>query len=134
MHRLLATLVLGLLACDAKEPTVEPDVACTPNLEPDGLYPGYDYAAHQPIVSQGAQLSGLQQGAAPFAGGQGDFRASAQFRDAIFAFAPKSTSLILKAAGAAVASGVQMSMRKCVIADASMGAPVNSMPAKTRLV
>ena len=48
--------------------------------------------------------------------------------------APKSTSFTLNTAGAAVGSGVQMSIRKLVMAPASIVAEVNSMPAKARLV
>jgi len=47
--------------------------------------------------------------------------------------APKSTSLTLNTA-AVVESGVQMSMRRCVMFAASTVAEVNSIPAKTRLV
>ena len=48
--------------------------------------------------------------------------------------APKSTSLILNTAGAAVASGVQMSIVKRVIAEASIGEVVASIPANERFV
>ena len=48
--------------------------------------------------------------------------------------APKSTSLILNTAGAAVGSGVQMSMWKSVIAVASIGAVVASAIENTRFV
>ena len=48
--------------------------------------------------------------------------------------APKSTSFTRNTAGAAVASGVQMSMWNVVIDDASICCEVNSMPANTRLL
>ncbi len=46
--------------------------------------------------------------------------------------APKSTSFTRKTAGDSVASGVQMSIRKRVMPDASMVEEENSMPANTR--
>ena len=48
--------------------------------------------------------------------------------------APKSTSLTRNAAGSAVGSGVQTSMCKWVMFEASTVAEVNSMPAKARFV
>ena len=47
---------------------------------------------------------------------------------------PKSTSLILNAAGTAVGSGVHTSMWKCVMAVASICSETNSIPANTRFV
>ncbi len=46
--------------------------------------------------------------------------------------APKSTSFTRNTAGASVASGVQMSMRKRVMFDASIVDDENSTPANTR--
>ena len=48
--------------------------------------------------------------------------------------APKSTSFTRNAWPSPVASGVQMSMRKWVMPLASIGAEVNSIPAKARPV